>query len=209
MAGIGDELLLCLHIFEIGDDGSPGEDHHKAKDHPQADGRDDQGDEQQGLHGLQLPLGIEEQHHGFSAFAADEVPVAAFVAAGSPLGEDGLGVVLRLRLGNGSDVVLVDPLHRAAFVQVYREEPDHIGNLRGKPPHVLKGRRDLSGGSVVIGSVHLQKPVKGRILLPGHAGVVPEIYKAQKRHHHRGEGRHGRTDEPPAQFLQHDISSRA
>ena len=47
MTGVGDELLLRLHVFEIRRDGPPGEENHKAKYDRKAEARNRQGDPEQ------------------------------------------------------------------------------------------------------------------------------------------------------------------
>ena len=47
MTCVGDKLLLCLHVFEIRRNGSPGKEHDKAEHYHKARGGDGQRDEQQ------------------------------------------------------------------------------------------------------------------------------------------------------------------
>ena len=209
MAGVGDELLLGLHVFQVRQDGPPGQEDHQNKHHHQTDPGNDQRDPEQGVHPLQLPLRVEEENHRLLVRRVDQIAVAALIALGLLVGQGRVCIGFGILLRDGSDMILIHPEHGAVGVIVDGEEAEGILHLRREVRPVVKGRGVFLAGKGRPLVLHLQQVGQCLVLLVGHAVVVPEIHKAQQGQDHGGKGRHRRADEAPAHLLQHGISSRA
>ena len=107
MAGVGNKLLLRLHVFEIRRDGSPGKEDHKTEHHQKARGSNSQRDPQQRPHGLYLPLRVEKQHNRFIFRRADKIPIATFIAVHFSAFQHCIRIGFGITFGDGRDKILI------------------------------------------------------------------------------------------------------
>ena len=126
VAGVGDELFLGLHVFEVRRNGPLGKEHNKAEHHRKAHGGDGQRDPQQRPHSLYLPLRVKEQHNRFVLCRADQIAIAAFIAVGFPAFQHRVRIGFSVAFGDGGDIILIHPRNYTVGIIVNGEEPQGI-----------------------------------------------------------------------------------